>query len=175
MTETNQQNWVKKINVLDINRPRFLYNVGVSSLVLPMSPVDILNPDQSLWRQLKAVSIYASHSKFSKQKGYREACDGGIGGVFYDKEGQQVDDITEMTEEFSEFLNRMHLAHEKGKHYDLVDRVWQKSERERDGDFWLRTRPTISDIEQICSVPYVVSLNLYISSNQPPEVDVWVE
>ena len=105
------------------------------------------------------MSINLGERYFAQGKGYqvREYRNGDF--VQYFNNELEVNVLAEMSDEFSRFLTQRKLEHQRG----------QKNDK-----FWLRRIPTIAELREIASVPYVLELSVFVQYNSDFAVDVLI-
>lgn len=72
-----------------------------------------------------------------------------------------------MNEEMSRFLDERRIKYSKGVDYVLRDGQYVKG-GEMIGDFWLKSKPTLSELIQISSIPFVDAVNMFVHYNAFP-------
>ncbi len=153
----NSLDWLNKLFVLDLSRPVFLNRPTIPQI----ESADILEKEfsDSLLRKTKAVSINLGERNFAQCKGYQVREYRGGAFVQYFNNGLDVNVLAEMSDEFSRFLTQRDLKHQRGQ---------------EDNKFWLRRTPTIVELREIASVPYVLELSMFVQYNSAPAVDVLI-
>ncbi len=164
MEEINPRQWYNKVIVSDTSSPRLLNRNGKPL----MNMEDILDGKLmgDLLEKLKAVFIHVSIVDFALSRGYQ--VDEHMGGHIYSKEGVRFSPpCLEMSEETSKFLDERNLRHSKGVDYVLRDGLYVK-DREMIGDFWLKSKPTLSELAEISSIHFVDEVNMFVHYNTFP-------